>query len=383
MGSRSRPYKSIAKDSKKKESFWNKELQIPLPEIWVYSIGSFAFLALYVIVLSQVPSFLGDIYKPPLTTEQPLSDIVDRKCPFPPFCIGAIAVGAIGVYMIVNGIDFLTAMFIGLWFIIDTSSIAMINVSVGSALQTSLVVFAMVAAVNTVGAATPLTKKWFLNLILSWTCAFGSIMFNIDSVGVIFGLYVIYLMASIAWAIESIEKSHAGKGDFSVFTLFGNLMFYSAITMLSSLLFFFGSNAILDKVGRCIIRTEAIDFSKMLHTAVDTPGSTSILIAIVSAFVIPSMVSTNSMGLIYFVYHVIAAILTVVLPFQCTGDTIERKIFFAKLQLLLAGGMRLGTCKNLWVARAVSFAIVVAVFIARIQAVKASLKEPSIGSIRI
>jgi hypothetical protein len=75
-----------------------------------------------------------------------------------------------------------------------------------------------------------------------------------------------------------------------------------------------------------------------------------------------------------------------VLPIQTLGDTVERKLFFAKLQLMLASSLRLATLEyvkkgqaNLWHSRIPAVLAALVVIISRMLAIKEELSKPLFG----
>jgi hypothetical protein len=126
-----------------------------------------------------------------------------------------------------------------------------------------------------------------------------------------------------------------------------------------------------------------IDVEKLSAALLGTPGHIALALTFVMPFVLVLVYAHGDLGWILFPSLLFGAILAIALPLQTFGDTIERKLFFAKLQLMLASSLRLATLEyarkggtSVWRSRIPAALAVVVMIISRVLAIKEELSKP-------
>ena len=339
----------------KKQKWYEKEIKgnFVLPTI------SFSVLFIYTIIISYIPRFLTQIYNPPLMVDQPFSVVVERHLPLSPVVLSAIFLGLFSVYFYFAPIDYYSGTFFALIILLDVSMMSHVTLTSASSLQSLFVLLSLTFA-HRVLYYHPNNLIWLLSLFLTWAFIYFALLFNLDCVGILVSLILQFLIYTI---IESIPKSNQKKPSFMQI-LWKFIKVFLTI-FVPSAIFFFSIQYIYQNVISTPYRFEMIDFS-LLSDEIKKTESVSLLIIIIISIVAPIFLDFHHDMLIPFSGLVIGAIITLFIPIQTNGDTIPRKIHFAKIQILLAIGLITGSLKNEWHSRGFITLYVIIGFISKL-----------------
>lgn len=366
------PYRSVP--ARKKKPLLSREIEIPIPEVHAYSILAICFMVLYCWVICRIPHFGTDLYRAPHSQEQPISDLIIRWLPLSPPVVAGIAVGLFAIFIIVNRVDALIGLFLGICVILDPGSMSMLTVTTAVAVQSSLVLLGMIFATNTV-SMRPFSPLWFVNLFFSWVATCGSVLMNFDSAGAILGLAIFYLLACVDWITDWVT----GRGrapDQSLASMAGQTVAYYLLALASCGVCLFVDKLILDKYGWSTYEIVVADFGLMWKTLYETPGNLAFFAIIVMSVILPLLMKIKTKAWLFVSYLWFTAFLTMAMPVASVGDTLPRKMALAKLMLLLGAGIRLGTLDNVWVARVAGFVAMFLAFSARIVNIREGMSKP-------
>ena len=341
----------------KKQKWYEKEIQgnFVLPAI------SFSVLFIYTIIISYIPRFLTQIYNPPLMVDQPFSTVVEKNLPISPIIISPIFLGFFSTYFYFAPIEFYSGTFFALIILLDVSMMSNITLTSASSLQ-SLFVLISLACAHRVFYYYPNNFVWFLSAFLTWAFIYFEILFNLDCVGVVITL----TFQSLIYSIFVFPKSDGKKQQKSTF-MGSFLKFLKAfcILIVPNIIFFCSICYIYQNVILTPYHLELIDF-KLLLDEIKKTESVSFLIILICSIVAPIFLDFHHDMLIPFFALIFGDILTLFIPVQTNGDTIPRKIHFAKIQLLLAVGLITGSLKNEWYSRGFIALYVICGFITKL-----------------
>ena len=363
-------YRSVP--ARKKKSFWTSEIELPIPDVYAYSILAMLFMVGYSVAICKIPGFVTSLYRPPHVQEQPISAILVRKVPLWPSVTAGAAVGLVSVFLVVNRIDPIISLFLGIAVILDPGAMSMLTVTTASGIQMGLVLLGMVCATNTV-SSSPWGVLWFVNLGVSWLATSASVLMNCDSCGAVVGLAVFYLLACMEWLVVSLTKS--SRKD-ALWKTFGKAIAYYLVVAAFCAASLVLDKVVLDRYGWSQYEIAVADFYVMGQKLVNTSGNLMFLCILVLGAVLPLLVPVTTSAWMFVMYLVFTAAMTIFLPVLSVGDTIPRKIELAKLVLLLAAGIRFGTLQNQWYGRVAACLAMVFTFFGRLAAMRESMTKP-------
>jgi hypothetical protein len=265
-------------------------------------------------------------------------------------------------------------------FLVDTSFSSMTFLTTATGLQVLCVLIALLCASNAI-RMTPLTRAWLGNVVLSWLFAFVSVFFNADSASIPLSFYLQYLVGSIIFALDDQIKQKS-RPSFLLRSLKYLALFWgSSLPFLAATIYFLNASPLAAP-----FKIEIIDVEKLWAVVRGTPGHIAFAATLVMPFVLLFVYAHREADWVLLPSLIFGSMLAIAVPLQTLGDTVERKLLFAKLQLMLASSLRLATVEysrkggtSVWHSRIPAVLAMIVVIISRVIAVKDEWSKPLFG----
>lgn len=342
----------------KKLKWYEKEIKgnFVLPTI------SFSVLFIYTIIISYVPHFLTQIYNPPLMLDQPFSATVEKHLPISSTILSAAFLGFFSVYFYFAPIDFYSGTFFALIILLDVSMMSHVTLTSASSLQSIFVLISLTCG-HRVLYYFPNNFVWYISVFLTWAFIYFALLFNFDSVGVLISLSIQFLIYTFIEAFTKLKSTNRQETTF-----FGKLWKFIKVFLIlfvPNIIFLMSFIYINKEIISTPYAIEITDF-KLLTEEIKKTESVSFLLIFICSIVSIIFLDFHHDMLIPFFALLVGSIVTIFVPVQTNGDTIPRKIHFAKMQLLLAVGLITGSLKNEWYSRGFVALYVVVGFITKL-----------------
>ncbi|OHT05543.1 hypothetical protein TRFO_26685 [Tritrichomonas foetus] len=349
----------------KKQKWYDKEI----PGEIIFQILCFTVLFLYTVIVSNIPQFIIQIYKYPLKVDQPFSELIERNLPISTTIIAGTFVGVFGLYLLYAPIDFFTATFYGLILLFDISALSNITISSAAALQNLLIILSLLCNHHVVFYHL-FTVKWFSAIFVMWISLVLACLMNLDCGGIFISVIIhqIFFIFTESTTLEKRQKKTFSNYLIKFLKLFSSICIPMVFSIAAGIYLY-------RNVAATPYKIDVTDF-KELFNVIKSNESVSILIMTLISFVLPFVFKFRYEMLFPFAGLIIGAIITISLPIQTKGDTIPRKIHFAKLQLILATGLLTGGVQNEWYGRGFLAIYVILSFLVRIYYQKNEALNP-------
>jgi hypothetical protein len=199
----------------------------------------------------------------------------------------------------------------------------------------------------------------------------------VDSASIPLSFYVQYFVGSIIFA----RNNQLTKGS-KLSLLFRSLKYLSvlwgsSLPFVAATIYFFKASSLAPP-----FKIEVIHVHQLWGAVIGTPGHIALAAALVMPFVLVFVYAHGRVGWVLVPPLMFGSMLAIVLPLQTFGDTVGRKLFFAKLQLMLASSLRLATLEysgkggtRPWHSRIPATLAMIVVIISRVIAAKQELSK--------
>jgi hypothetical protein len=288
--------------------------------------------------------------------------------------VSVFTFGSAGIFLALIGGDLFASVFWALILLFDPTVSTLSQLTTATGLQLLLVIAAFHCA-NKAFIAGGRSYRSYAYQALSWLFAYLSVFFNSDTLSVPATLYSQYLGSAIVLAFNKTRKKLPRHG-FAVYTLG-----YWALGWGISLPFLAGAVAFLRSKYAASARLEMVDIAEVWAAIVKTPGIVANVATIALPFVLAPIVGCEKLGLIMVPGLCLCALLTLSIPILSVGEAIARRVVIAKVVLILAAGLRVGSVSNVWYVRGFAFAFALVTTVARVIVLRKAQDAPLPGAL--